>query len=295
MKLTLKAKHTGKPQQVELPKKEVVEEPVEESNDDGDDDEDDADGDDEEGEVDDDDDDDDDLPADDNFDGDDVDDAGAADDENDEGEGAVGFADAMSKVLNQTVEEEKAPILAKRVTSQMREISKDKKESSATKLSAKEKRAREEKDMVIPGPATMASDKALRAIATKGVVALFNAIAKHQHGQQQQDGAKQIKSLSKDSFLGLLKQQGKKSATPAQEAAADSDDDDDKPNWSVVQDDFMMGAKLKDWDKDDGEGAAEEDAWNVEEHIDSDNEGKPAKKKAAQKKPVHKGKKQRTK
>ncbi|RHZ24549.1 hypothetical protein DYB37_008156 [Aphanomyces astaci] len=173
-------------------------------------------------------------------------------------------------LLNQNVEEEKAPILAKRVTSQMREISKDKSTTNASKLSAKEKRAREEKDMVIPSHLTMAQDKALRGIATKGVVALFNAIAKHQHGQQQQDGSKQIKSLSKDSFLGLLKQQGKHKEAAQPE---DGSEGEDKSNWSVVQDDYMMGAKLKDFDKDDDVANEDEEVWNAaHDQLDSDNE-----------------------
>ncbi|RHY49471.1 hypothetical protein DYB30_008718 [Aphanomyces astaci] len=174
-------------------------------------------------------------------------------------------------LLNQNVEEEKAPILAKRVTSQMREISKDKSTTNASKLSAKEKRAREEKDMVIPSHLTMAQDKALRGIATKGVVALFNAIAKHQHGQQQQDGSKQIKSLSKDSFLGLLKQQGKHKEAAQPEDG--SEGEEDKSNWSVVQDDYMMGAKLKDFDKDDDVANEDEEVWNAaHDQLDSDNE-----------------------
>ncbi|RHY15206.1 hypothetical protein DYB25_000900 [Aphanomyces astaci] len=174
-------------------------------------------------------------------------------------------------LLPQNVEEEKAPILAKRVTSQMREISKDKSTTNASKLSAKEKRAREEKDMVIPSHLTMAQDKALRGIATKGVVALFNAIAKHQHGQQQQDGSKQIKSLSKDSFLGLLKQQGKHKEAAQPEDG--SEGEEDKSNWSVVQDDYMMGAKLKDFDKDDDVTNEDDEVWNAaHDQLDSDNE-----------------------
>ncbi|OQR87270.1 hypothetical protein ACHHYP_09310 [Achlya hypogyna] len=207
-------------------------------------------------------------------------------DEDDDGEGAVGFADAMSKVLGQNVDSEKAPILAKRITAQMREISKDKKETTESKISAKAKRLRDEKDMVIPSAATMVQDKALRSIATKGVVALFNAIAKHQNanGGAAESKSKEIKSMDKDAFLGLLKQQVKKPVEAPAPAEAST--------WSVVQDDFMMGAKMKDWDKVDDE-AEDADNWNVE--LDSD-EDAPKKTKAAPakgKKPA--AKKQKTK
>ena len=30
----------------------------------------------------------------------------------------------------------------------------------------------------------------------------------------------------------------------------DDDDEDDGSSWKVLKDDYMMGAKMKDWDKD---------------------------------------------
>ncbi|OQS03318.1 hypothetical protein THRCLA_04387, partial [Thraustotheca clavata] len=194
---------------------------------------------------------------------------------------AVGFADAMSKVLGQNVDTEKAPILAKRITAQMREISKDKSESKVSKLSAKAKKLRDEKDMVIPSHATMVQDKSLRMIATKGVVALFNAIAKHQHGQTTVDSkSKEIKSMDKDAFLGLLKKNSKKTEEKEEKEPASS--------WAVVQDDYMMGAKMKDWNKEDDE-AENADDWDV--NMDSDDDA-PKKKQSGAKKA---NKKQKTK
>ncbi|KAG7385067.1 pre-60S ribosomal particles component [Phytophthora boehmeriae] len=197
----------------------------------------------------------------------------------DEGEGheAVGFGDAMSKILGQNVAEDAQPILAKRTTARMREIQSDKKETKTARLSAAEKREREQKDMAIPDHTTAVQDRKLRMIATKGVVALFNAIEKHQHqsGNKDDKNDKKVKEMSKDNFLGLLKAQQK--ATPA--AAA-------KSSWSVVQDDFMMGAKLKDWDNTHGTEvgrvrqagdvdteAAEDVAWKqAAQDLDSDHE-----------------------
>lgn len=94
---------------------------------------------------------------------------------------AVGFGDAMSKILQQNVAEDAQPILAKRTTARMREISNEKKETKTARMSAAEKRAKEQKDVVIPDHTTAVQDRKLRMIATKGVVALFNAIQKHQH------------------------------------------------------------------------------------------------------------------
>lgn len=94
--------------------------------------------------------------------------------------------------------------------------------------------------------------------------------------------------MSKDNFLGLLKASQKSSLTAADKAPAAA-----KSSWAVVQDDYMMGAKLKDWDAahgtelgrvraedDDEKEAAEAAAWSqVGAAMDSDDEDKGATKK----------------
>lgn len=98
-------------------------------------------------------------------------DGGADDEEDDGGEDtldAVGFGDAMSKILQQNVAEDAQPILAKRTTARMREIQSDKQQTKTARLSAAEKRLKEQKDMVIPGHTTAPQDRQLRMIATKG-------------------------------------------------------------------------------------------------------------------------------
>ncbi|KAL3670789.1 hypothetical protein V7S43_003975 [Phytophthora oleae] len=190
---------------------------------------------------------------------------------------AVGFGDAMSKILAQNVAGDAQPILAKRTTARMREIQSDKMETKTARLSAAEKREREQKDMAVPDHTTAVQDRKLRMIATKGVVALFNAIEKHQHqsGKKEDKNDKKVKEMSKDNFLGLLKASQKSTEKPAA-----------KSSWSVVQDNFMMGAKLKDWDNQHGTEvgrvrqtgdvdveAAEDVAWKqAGDALDSDNE-----------------------
>ncbi|POM72954.1 Hypothetical protein PHPALM_10250 [Phytophthora palmivora] len=185
----------------------------------------------------------------------------------------------MSKILGQNVAQDAQPILAKRTTARMREIASDKKETKTLRVSAAEKREREQKDMAVPDHTTAVQDRKLRMIATKGVVALFNAIEKHQHqsGKKEEKEDKKVKEMSKDKFLGLLKAQHKTT---------------DKSSWSVVQDDFMMGAKLKDWDNQHGTEvgrvrqsgdadveAAEDVAWKqAGDALDSDNEAQDSKK-----------------
>ena len=80
----------------------------------------------------------------------------------------VGFGDAMNKLLTQNVADDMQPILAKRTTARMREIQSDKKETKTARLSAAEKREREQKDMALPDHLTATQDRRLRMIATRG-------------------------------------------------------------------------------------------------------------------------------
>ena len=39
----------------------------------------------------------------------------------------------------------------------------------------------------------------------------------------------------------------------------DESGEDAKPTWSILRDDFMMGAKMKDWDKEDDDDGSSDD------------------------------------
>lgn len=157
----------------------------------------------------------------------------------------------------------------------------------------------------------------LHCVVVITVVALFNAIEKHQHQNGKKSDEKNdkkgssiawctvaydlmtygsslthllasfsmltVKEMSKDNFLGLLKASQKSVGEPSAPTAA-------KSSWSVVQDDYMMGAKkLKEWDAthgteqgrvrnhdDDETEAAEDAAWKQVGDLDSDDEGSKA-------------------
>lgn len=124
-------------------------------------------------------------------------------------------------------------------------------------------------------------ERALKKIATRGVVQLFNAIR-----TQQKDLDEQIKdagpldhkrdevlqSINKKKFLDVL-MSGKRSKSEAvdkdeikNESDEQSEDDDGaatkrKSEWSVLRDDFMTNKKLKNWDQEDSDDAegAEDD------------------------------------
>lgn len=96
-------------------------------------------------------------------------------------------------------------------------------------------------------------ERTLTKIATRGVVQLFNAVRIQQKdiskkldeaGPLEVRKEKVLKSIDKRQFLDVL--MGGKT----QEAESKPKEYNKESTWSVLRDDFMMGAKLKDWDKE---------------------------------------------
>ncbi|XP_046422287.1 RRP15-like protein [Neodiprion fabricii] len=145
-------------------------------------------------------------------------------------------------------------------------------------------RKRREVDLGIrvkPTPLDRDREKTLQKIATKGVVQLFNAVR-----QQQKDIEKRLeeagplerkremvlKNIDKRAFLDVL-MGGTKSISVDGPVKTENQNDmqmekgDEEKTWNVLRDDFMMGAKLKDWDKNAEDDEADSSA---PEEMDSD-------------------------
>lgn len=132
-------------------------------------------------------------------------------------------------------------------------------------------------------------ERALKKIATKGVVQLFNAIRTQQKDLDEQikdagplDHKKDavLQNINKKKFLDVL-MGGKRAKSETVDAdikdeiKEESDDDElvekRKSEWSVLRDDFMTNKKLKNWDQeesDDNDG--ENDNDDNEDDDDSD-------------------------
>lgn len=76
-----------------------------------------------------------------------------------------------------------------------------------------------------------------------------------------------LSAVNKGSFVSLLKgskkqrqQDGSQSSKRKEEAeeAQGDEGDDSKPSWNVLRKDYMMGSKLRDWDKSRKEEAEDE-------------------------------------
>jgi len=169
---------------------------------------------------------------------------------------------------------------------------------SADKLfKQKKKKSKRKRDAGEEDPATLnalaianeiESERTHRRIATRGVVALFNAISKHRAAVVAEATAKEeekrrkreegtfkkkksgedddgVSSKTKHGFLDMIK----KSAVPGSSGGGESKDEGSangvngskeaasskgsgskgSVGWSALKDDFMMNSKLKDWDK----------------------------------------------
>ena len=204
-------------------------------------------------------------------------------------EGNSGWADAMAKVLAMGKNSEKpVSVLSKARKDNEKKKKKPKTEGEQSgssdddeEVSEKQleplsvRRARKlEIDSIgrkMPDVLERNAEKALSRIATKGVVQLFNAVRVRQKDMKTQlkeaGGSirkqdKVYKDMDKSGFVQMLT--GKpisKSSTkppPAKKFKTQEDikdeEDPSEPAWNILKDDYMMGAKMKDWDKEsDGE------------------------------------------
>lgn len=206
--------------------------------------------------------------------------------------GQAGMAGAMAKILGfsappKSKKQSKAIVLSKTITPLQKQQKKEDAAADALKQKRKQRREINLTAMHIPlsaatsrpivGKGDDASDLIAlamkeeieqesmhRRVATRGVVALFNTIAKHQQQRAQQQAETsittkrndEVKSMSKHGFLDLLKNTGS-----ASEKGKDKKDEQlskvekssaskkDSKGWNALKDDFMMNNKLKDWDK----------------------------------------------
>jgi len=205
-----------------------------------------------------------------------------------EEEGNVGWADAMSKVLaigknsDKTVSvlsKAKKDNVKQKKTKQNKENASDEEsdevEEKVLEPLAVRKARKKELDSIgrtRPDILQRNAEKALTRVATRGVVQLFNAVREQQKdiktklkeaGGSMRKQEKVYKNIDKNSFVDILT--GGKSkvsdmtGAPASKKAKVEDDikeeeDDKSSSWNILRDDFMLGAKMKDWDKDSDDG-----------------------------------------
>merc|ERR1719431_2268829 len=202
----------------------------------------------------------------------------------DEAEGNAGWADAMAKVLAMGKNSDKAVsvlskakkdnVIKKTVKSGDNVASDGEEEEEVEKklvpLALRKARKREIDSIgrKMPDVLDRNAEKAFAKIATRGVVQLFNAVREQQKdikSQLKEAGGsfrkqeKVFKNIDKNSFVELLtgkaisKPQGEPVAKKPKTEVKD-ENDENQSTWNILRDDFMLGAKMRDWDKEsDGE------------------------------------------
>ncbi|NXM71654.1 RRP15 protein, partial [Serilophus lunatus] len=195
-----------------------------------------------------------------------------------------GWADAMAKVLNKKIPQNKSTILSKNKSLE-KERQKEKQERLEKRMKLDKKREWEMMCRVKPDVVKdREKERNLQRIATRGVVQLFNAVRTHQKnidekikkvGSSERRRAKLLSSVSKKDFIDVLRNMegakgGKSLAGKATKSRQDEVKSEERSEWNILRDDFMMGASMKDWDKEsDGESNTEQ-GEDLKQEDDSD-------------------------
>lgn len=240
-----------------------------------------------------------------------------SDAEEEKARGTAGMANAMARILglSKAAAGTQSVILSKTTTPLQRMAEKEKQEDKEIKEKRRANRERNLLALHVPlSVATtgtvVASDGASgnllvqeleqerihRRVATRGVVALFNAISQHQKKvstpelpttESVSKSKAEVKKLTKHGFLDMIKstatsKQEKGSASQPDKVSADVSKS--KPQWNALQDDFMLNAKkMKNWDQasSDEDDEDEEGGENMDGSSEDEVEDKKASKKAS--------------
>ncbi|XP_055676523.1 RRP15-like protein [Lutzomyia longipalpis] len=160
-------------------------------------------------------------------------------------------------------------------------------QQKAERLERKRKRDTLRNLNVKPDATERSRELALKRVATRGVVQLFNAVQAQQKDitkrldseKLEHKREKVLKSVNKTAFLDALmggpRAKSERIDNPVKKEEVkdeeDSEDEDRPSTWNVLKDDFMMlSKKNKDWDKMDEE--EEDDRRSEPEESEDSNE-----------------------
>ncbi|XP_033324097.1 RRP15-like protein [Megalopta genalis] len=186
---------------------------------------------------------------------------------------------SKAKKLCDVIKQDKSEALSfdiEKVDGEMKSENLDDVNSTAEKPSkqVKEKRKDHLGIRVKPSITDRERERMLQKIATKGVVQLFNAVKQQQGeikkklaeaGPLERKREQVLKRIDKNSFLDVL--MGGSKSISVDNDVKDEEQQKEKETWNVLRDDFVMGTKLKDWDRKNNE---DEDS-SAPEDMDSDN------------------------
>ncbi|GJN24253.1 hypothetical protein PR202_gb11984 [Eleusine coracana subsp. coracana] len=185
-------------------------------------------------------------------------------------EGCRAFRVAFQKIMSKKLPDDPlGPILSAHKKLVAAKLAEEVEERKPKGEARKEKRAAAEKGHVLPKEHLETHDKELIKIATQGVVRLFNAVSKAQKPRNDLNpsSTRDAKGILCSSFLcyfwisryRVAKIEASKSDASHYKAVIHyinlllhimhAGKDEDEPGWAPLRDTYMLGSKLKDWDK----------------------------------------------
>lgn len=172
-------------------------------------------------------------------------------------QGCRAFRVAFLKIMAKKLPDDPlGPILSAHKTLVAAKLAEEVEEHKPKREARKEKRVAAEKGHVIPKDHLDSKEKELIKVATKGVVRLFNAVSKAQKSRKDLNpsrtkDAKVIAKERKNTFLAELKMSSHqdKKRNISSNFSKHAVKDEDEPAWAPLRDTYMLGSKLKDWDK----------------------------------------------
>ncbi|XP_076657013.1 RRP15-like protein isoform X1 [Halictus rubicundus] len=192
---------------------------------------------------------------------------------------------SKAKKLCDIVKKEKSEELSFEIKKETEEIKTETSENVDSSIEKSLKQVKEKRKdhlgiRLKPSITDRERERMLQKIATKGVVQLFNAVKQQQGeikkklaeaGPLERKREQVLKHIDKNSFLDVL-MGGSKSIrvdndVKDEEQVNSKVKEKDKETWNVLRDDFVMGTKLKDWDRKNDE----DDDSSAPEDMDSDN------------------------
>ena len=156
--------------------------------------------------------------------------------------GVNAFKTAFSKIMQRDIIP-KNPILSRRITSSSKQALVEKQKLKEAKMKYSEKKVLRKAHLTLPDAFSQDYERTLRKVATKGVIALFNAISQHQYrasmiikeeeeSKKQDTTKKEVDNSKSNNFMQVLKK--------STESIAKNDNNGNSGNnkWAVLDDNY---------------------------------------------------------
>ncbi|KAM0876750.1 hypothetical protein ACQ4PT_035968 [Festuca glaucescens] len=162
-------------------------------------------------------------------------------------EGCRAFRVAFTKIMSKKLADDPlGPILSAHKKLVAAKLAEEADEHKSKGDARKEKRIAAQKGHVMPANHVDNKEKMLIKVATQGVVRLFNEVSKRQ--ARKGLNPSRSKALAKAGTHSVPSSQGQKGQASSK-FSKHIGKDEDEPGWAPLRDTYMLGTKLKDWDK----------------------------------------------